>query len=283
MSVPVIVAGMHRSGTKMLADMLEKAGLFIGTQKEQNSEARFFLRVNRWLLALSGGAWDYPLPFEHVVDTPVLRAYCLARMRVMLNSPRLIQFLGLVNYGRYRSIEKLERPWGWKDPRNTITLPLWLDLFPEARVIYIFRHGVDIAHSLQQRELMILSQKRSWRRKLRRDILPAQPIRWGHDPSPRCYHLANGFNLWETYMAIGKHHQQQLATKMFSVRYETMVMEPLFFLQKMLSFIELECSRERVAQIARQVRSDRAYAYQDKPELQAFATSMAKRLAVYGY
>ena len=27
-------------------------------------------------------------------------------------------------------------PWGWKDPRNSITLPLWLRLYPEAKIIF---------------------------------------------------------------------------------------------------------------------------------------------------
>jgi hypothetical protein len=42
--------------------------------------------------------------------------------------------------------------WGWKDPRNSITLPVWLKLFPDARVIHIVRNGVDVAESLYRRQ-----------------------------------------------------------------------------------------------------------------------------------
>jgi hypothetical protein len=30
-------------------------------------------------------------------------------------------------------------PWGWKDPRNSLTLPFWLQVFPGARVLIVHR------------------------------------------------------------------------------------------------------------------------------------------------
>ncbi|MBW1793701.1 MAG: sulfotransferase [Deltaproteobacteria bacterium] len=41
--------------------------------------------------------------------------------------------------------------WGWKDPRTTLTLPLWLKLFPKARIIHVIRNGIDSALSLWRR------------------------------------------------------------------------------------------------------------------------------------
>ena len=57
-------------------------------------------------------------------------------------------FLGWKRYLAYRSLERFDQPWGWKDPRNVFTLPLWLRVFPEAKIIYIVRNGVDVAASL---------------------------------------------------------------------------------------------------------------------------------------
>lgn len=39
---PIIIVGMHRSGTTMITKMLENLGLFVGDQKEINNEALFF-------------------------------------------------------------------------------------------------------------------------------------------------------------------------------------------------------------------------------------------------
>ena len=43
------------------------------------------------------------------------------------------------------------RPWGWKDPRNTFTLDRWMDLFPKARIVHVIRNGMDVALSLNMR------------------------------------------------------------------------------------------------------------------------------------
>jgi len=47
---PFIIIGMHRSGTAMIAQMLEELGLFTGRKKQQNHEALFFMNINDWLL-----------------------------------------------------------------------------------------------------------------------------------------------------------------------------------------------------------------------------------------
>ena len=52
---PVIIIGMHRSGTTMITDMLRRLGLFVGNDLEENSESMFFINHNDWLLNQSGG------------------------------------------------------------------------------------------------------------------------------------------------------------------------------------------------------------------------------------
>src|SRR5262249_51761949 len=73
-------------------------------------------------------------------------------IRFRMRTPHAISFLCLAAYLRYRSITNMKQPWGWKDPRNTYTLPIWLDVFPHAKVVHVYRHGVDVAHSLRVRQ-----------------------------------------------------------------------------------------------------------------------------------
>jgi hypothetical protein len=44
-----------------------------------------------------------------------------------------------------------ESPWGWKNPRTCITLPLFREVFPEARLLHIVRNEDDIAESFMRR------------------------------------------------------------------------------------------------------------------------------------
>lgn len=110
---------------------------------KDNSEAVFFLWLNGWLLLQSGGAWDYPEPIDSLIKDEENFLFLTDCLSDQLKALRAASFLGIGNFLRYPSIGNLDIPWGWKDPRNTFTLPFWLKLFPQAKVIHISRHGVD--------------------------------------------------------------------------------------------------------------------------------------------
>ena len=41
--------------------------------------------------------------------------------------------------------------WGWKDPRSSLTIPFWKNLFPELKVVFCVRNPLEVALSLQKR------------------------------------------------------------------------------------------------------------------------------------
>lgn len=188
--------GMHRSGTSLVAQVLEEIGLFLGWRKDINHEAWFFLRLNDWLLHQCGGAWDQPAPIRHLLANPLGRRMVGDYLRFMLGAPRAATFLGPWQYLRYRSVAAIDRPWRWKDPRNTFTLPLWLDLFPEARIVHIYRHGVDVAASLKRRQSESVDQSQSRLQRRRWIHAFAIPRRGGFAESSRCAELDDALRLW---------------------------------------------------------------------------------------
>lgn len=137
----IAVAGMHRSGTSMIAALLYHAGLYLGPRKElmppgpDNEDGYWenvrFVELNEELLRATGGGWDDP-PREFDPHEPKLRA---VRIKA--------EVLG-------REFDR-RSPWGWKDPRNTVTLPFWLDLFPELRIVGCVRNPLEVALSLHRR------------------------------------------------------------------------------------------------------------------------------------
>jgi hypothetical protein len=42
----------------------------------------------------------------------------------------------------------LSEPWGWADPRNSLTLPFWRELFPDLRLLVAVRHPCEVAGAL---------------------------------------------------------------------------------------------------------------------------------------
>ncbi|MEM6391887.1 MAG: sulfotransferase [Planctomycetota bacterium] len=273
LSPPVIIVGMHRSGTTLVTQLLQHAGLHPGADLEKNAESRFFLNCNRWLLQQAGGRWDHPEPIQAVLDHSPLTDAFAASLQTLLNSPRARRF----------RFPDASQPWGWKDPRNTWTLPLWLRLFPDARVVHVTRHGVDVARSLVTRNQRILDDK-----------LPLQSsdvirftggkkriakIRDGL--SPACATLGGAFDLWHRYLQAAETHLAE-APLQHSLRYEDLLTEPTTVLTQLLEFCQLTADPDAVLQ-REQLNATRCYAYRHDPDAARFAQDHAPTLAAFGY
>ncbi|MFN4298384.1 MAG: sulfotransferase [Thermaurantimonas sp.] len=136
---PVIIMGMHRSGTSFLAEVLHRAGIHMGVKRDHNFEAFHFLSINQRAMWQAGGDWYKPVvpASEHFDKWTAEELFKI--------------HFGLKGNGKYILYKLINKRWGWKDPRNTFTLPFWLNQFPQAKVIHLIRNGWDVALSLQKR------------------------------------------------------------------------------------------------------------------------------------
>jgi hypothetical protein len=136
---PYIIIGMHRSGTSLLARVLEKAGIFMGVVKDHNFEAMHFLSLNQQTLWAAGADWYLPkVPQQQFWKTMPKKVLYYEHFRVQYT------------LSRYKLL--LQNPaWGFKDPRTTFTLNMWLSLYPNAKVIHLTRDFNAVLASLQTR------------------------------------------------------------------------------------------------------------------------------------
>lgn len=279
---PVIVIGMHRSGTSLVTRVLEELGLFMGWLKESNDEAWFFHKLNIWLLAQAGGSWECPGAIRHVLEAPDVRASVVEYLEMMMSSPRAMSYMGVGRYVRLGSVMKMEGVWGWKDPRNTFTLPLWLELFPEARIINVVRHGVDVAESLRKRHewgYARLAQRMRLMRPVLRWWIGTKPLL----PSGRCKTLEGGFTLWEEYMREARKHVEALGERAMEIKYEDFLAAPEGPVRALCEFCGLEIGEERLVAAVKGIKRERAYAYREHPELVGYAERVKERLGEWGY
>lgn len=136
---PYIIIGMHRSGTSLLAKVLEKAGIFMGVMKDHNFEAIHFLSLNQTLLSNQNADWLDPKQIDWSSDLE----YSAADLyHEHFKATGRLQKLKL---------KLTNNKWGWKDPRNTFTLNYWLHMYPDAKVIHIIREKDEVVASLQSR------------------------------------------------------------------------------------------------------------------------------------
>lgn len=280
MTTPIIVVGMHRSGTSMVTELLARLGLFIGWDAAVYSESRFFLRRNEAILAAHGGSWDHPDPVDRLLGNRVLRRETRDGLRRDVDSLAVLSYLGPGRFARHRSLLGLPFPWGWKDPRTTVLLPLWLDVFPGARVIHVVRDGIDVAMSLSKREAVRRNAARSPAAPARRvksffrvSERPAgsSAIAWQwaklenylnmraahHQGAARenpVIDPAVGFDLWGSYLTRAAEATAGLGDDLLELRYEDILIDPAAHAVRLAAHCGVPIAPTQTARLAAIVR-----------------------------
>lgn len=134
-SAPLMVVGMHRSGTSFLTGSLQQAGLELGKYSawnphnlKGNRENQDIVEFHDQVLAARGYAWDRP------PTTPIV----WSRAEQDAAQALIDQYQGAPH-------------WGFKDPRSLLMVDCWQALLPNLRFIGIFRHPTAVAQSLHAR------------------------------------------------------------------------------------------------------------------------------------
>ena len=65
---PIILIGMHRSGSTMLSKIIQKLGVFVGADLDKYAESLFFQQINEWLLLQTRCSWDNPSNIKYIDD-----------------------------------------------------------------------------------------------------------------------------------------------------------------------------------------------------------------------
>jgi hypothetical protein len=126
----------------MVARMIHTCGVYFGpecilAQSSPDNERGFwenvdFVTLNDALLQELGGAWDTPPP-----------------------PPETWNIAGLdpLRDGALDLISRLSglKQWGWKDPRNSLTLSFWRQLIPKIKVVICLRNPLEVIQSLVRR------------------------------------------------------------------------------------------------------------------------------------
>ena len=126
----------------MLTRLLHVCGLELGPESElmpaqaDNPDGFWehlrFVALNDEVLNALGGAWDLPPRSDEDFSD--------ARLDPLRMKAKLL-------------IEEFDSAsaWGWKDPRNSLTLPFWKSILPELKTLVIVRNPLEVAYSMHER------------------------------------------------------------------------------------------------------------------------------------
>lgn len=137
---PIVILGMHRSGTSVVANVLHRVGVSMGNdflksdQFNPNGyfEDKDFLWINKGIIENSSGVWYDPPAIDKLIK----------------GGKKFENAIHRIVEGRRKEAGRV--PWGWKDPRNCLTCWSYAEEVPDAKFIVVVRKLSDIKLSLNK-------------------------------------------------------------------------------------------------------------------------------------
>src|SRR5687768_3561358 len=143
---PIVITGMHRSGTSVTASFMMDLGIHLGNQflssDRTNPRGSFedidFVELHRRILEAAtpegdGGHRDWGWTESESIDRSRFHAYGQAAQDLVstrATGPGL---------------------WGWKDPRTSLLLDFWDEIFAgQALYVFLYRFPWEVANSIQR-------------------------------------------------------------------------------------------------------------------------------------
>jgi hypothetical protein len=143
----IIVLGMHRSGTSLVAQLIAKWGINMGNSiyqpNEYNKDGYWeyipLVSLNEKMFDYLGNKWFFP---PKKIDVENLMYHFGEEARKII-----------------AEMDNSHLPWCWKDPRMVFLLPFWKKLLCDHNLIYVisYRNPQSVANSLKERNNMSLT------------------------------------------------------------------------------------------------------------------------------
>jgi hypothetical protein len=231
---PVLIIGAHRSGTSATARALELLGLQIGQRLDSHRESRGLQKLHEDYLRRVGAAWHNPAPFLTRIETADGERNCTEYLRSNINT----HFAKIFGYrsdpcGLWLRLRlKLGAVWGWKEPRTTLFAPIWLKIFPDARILHVVRDPLAAAESIRERELKFQAA--------------------GDSPTPNLSDLNYCRQLVETYVHAGERLADSEHYK--RLQFEELQANPPAMLKQLAKFCGLRPSTSQTSNAAASIR-----------------------------
>ncbi len=133
----LVITGMHRSATSLIASLFQRAGVTLGAQLLPADQRN-------------------PRGFFEDVDFYEFHERALRERGQSILVDRTFQFTPTADEdARANELLAARAPlavWGWKDPRTSLFLEFWRAKIPDAHFLFVYRHPFDVLRSLMRRK-----------------------------------------------------------------------------------------------------------------------------------
>ncbi len=232
---PVVVFCKSHSGSRLLAQLIEGAGVYMGAHQNESSDSLDLLRLVQHLVERYypdfGPLWDKNNRHPDLPSTDTIARQVFADH--------------LQGFGPSKT------RWGWKLCETLYVLPVIDFLFPDARYIHLIRDGRDVAfcnHTppdtpFWKKVYFNTDRMEIWRK-----------YRLNYNEYHRHRHLFNAVH-WVNSVSVGRNYGAMLRDRYLEVRYEDLCGDFDSQAQRILAHIGVTSDGAIVKQLEQRVYS----------------------------
>jgi len=161
---PVAIGGIGGSGTRLVAELLIRLGIFMGGDLNGANDNLWYTLLFKRRELVDGDRHD---ELRHAFA--IFRAVMVERRILTNDEESYVRSLAAedrpphtAEWLRERAASLTAFPrshrahpgaWGWKEPNTHVLAPLFTSTFPELRYIHVVRNGLDMAYSSNLNQL----------------------------------------------------------------------------------------------------------------------------------
>ena len=270
----ICVGGVGGSGTRVLAELLRRAGVFIGDDLNVSLDSLLAALCFNRLSALSEGEDQFSrvseIFYRRMQGEQALQdAATRSLLEMLAETPRQQHKLEFLQerVRRYFEVDADKSPagrrWGWKLPPSLLVLERHLQFDPSLKFVQLIRHGLDMAFSSNQNQL------KAWG-----PTLLGRPV----EVTPRDS-LAYWCEAQRRFQAL----QQRYPDNIRIVRFEDLCAQPAAEARRFLDFLGLSVSPEVIDTYAAWVRTPDSVGRYRQHDLDQFNRADLEMLEAQAY
>ena len=240
---PIVITGMHRSGTSLISKILLKNNVSLGSQLDINYESIYFQRINKWIMSCNGSSWDNPKSFNKLNDADI-HIFKNKLEGTLNNRISNAFYFGYFNFLFNHSFLNLKSPWGWKDPSNTFTAIIWKKIFPNMKIVNIIRDPLSVCNSLLLRQSTLRGADSKFSKNILPFFLPLLSVNRGNVLSSfNIKNINDCLDLYKKYLKQMKINEEKFGDNLFNLKYEELLDNPKKSIQRICDFCEIKISK----------------------------------------
>ena len=239
-STPILITGMHRSGTSLVSKILMKNRINLGSYQDNNNESIYFQRLNRWIMSCLGSSWDNPLSLKNINENDLQIIVNQLEKNIDNRLTNSVYF-GFFNILLSRCFYSYNKPFGWKDPSNVFTAVVWKNIFPDLKIINLTRDPLDVSISLLNRQSLLKESDKTLFIDSLSSFIPLLSISKGN--------ILSSFNLssiddclilYKKYLIEMESNNKIFGSNILNIKYKNLLEYPEAELMKIYKFCKIK-------------------------------------------